>query len=252
MATDMILAMTGAEIAGISCLPSKIGWMACHFSPYSTGLSNRPLRLPPDSILILNDITPPHGHDKQLIAAQLQECAEQFQCRGILLDFQRPDCAETAELSAFLHQTLPCPVAVSEYYGAKLDCPIFLAPLPHHISLQEYIFPWKNREIWLELALDAEEIRLTEAGASIVPLPCLPQINGFSEEALHCHYRAELSEDSAVFSLWRTRDDIGALLQEADSLGIITAVGLYQEFRQTQKPPVDTTGGLEQKQKRDV
>lgn len=252
MATDMFLAMTGAEIAGSSCLPSKIGWMACHFSPYATGLSNRPKQLPTDSLLILNDMTPPHGHDSQVITAQLWECIEQFRCRGVLLDFQRPDCAETEKLATHLVNTLPCPVAVSEAYGKDLDCPIFLSPLPHHISLEEHISPWNNREIWLDLAMDAEEILLTETGAAITPLHHISEINGHRDASLHCHYRTELSEDTARFTLWRTQEDIDTLLEEAESLNIAMTVGLYQEFRRMQKPPVDTTGGLEQKQKRDV
>ena len=48
------LAMTAAEL-GAAPLPSHPAWMACHFSPYSTGLTNLPPKLPQDSLLILND-----------------------------------------------------------------------------------------------------------------------------------------------------------------------------------------------------
>ena len=36
------LAMTAAEIRANPDISSPIGWMACHFSPYGTGLSNLP------------------------------------------------------------------------------------------------------------------------------------------------------------------------------------------------------------------
>ena len=47
MAIRPFLAMTAAEIRGTETLPPKTAWMACHFSPYSTGLSNLPKDLPP-------------------------------------------------------------------------------------------------------------------------------------------------------------------------------------------------------------
>ena len=72
MAIRPFLAMTAAEIRGTETLPPKTAWMACHFSPYSTGLSNLPKALPPGSMVILDDITPIHGHDSETIAALLE------------------------------------------------------------------------------------------------------------------------------------------------------------------------------------
>ena len=46
------------------------------FFPYSTGLSNLPKALPPGSMVILDDITPIHGHDAEAIAAQLRPLVE--------------------------------------------------------------------------------------------------------------------------------------------------------------------------------
>lgn len=231
MATDMFLAMTAAEAGKCAVLPPAIGWMACHFSPYSTGLSNLPKALPAGSLLILNDRTPIHAHDRQIIAAQLSDCAERLRCFALLLDFQRPGCGETAELTAFLAETLPFPVAVSAQYAQNLTCPVFLPPLPHHMTLEEYIAPWQGRQIWLEAALDSEVITLTESGAQIDPLlPGAVFEGGHREESLHCHYCIEVSDAEAKFTLWRTRDDLDALLAEAQGLGITTAVGLYQEL----------------------
>ena len=231
MAIQSFLAMTAAEIHGSSALPKKIGWMACHFSPYSVGLSNRPKRLPAGSLLIVNDITPIHGHDPEVVAAQLLEVLEALGCCAVLLDFQRPDSLETVQMAAFLADALPCPVAVSDLYAGSLSCPVFLSSLPHHVPLKEHIAPWQGREVWLEPAMDAEEILINENGATASPLTHFHENRGHIDEALHCHYRVELSEKCARFTLWRTEEDIDHLLEEAEALGITTAVGLYQEFR---------------------
>lgn len=231
MATDIFLAMTAAEIGRCTDLPPAIGWMACHFSPYSTGLSNLPKNLPAGSLLILNDRTPIHAHDREVIAAQLSDCAERLQSRALLLDFQRPGCAETAELTAFLAETLPFPVAVAVPYAENLTCPILLPPLPHHITLEEHIAPWQGRQIWLEAALDSEVITLTESGADIAPLPPGEAFeDGHWDETLLCHYHIDVSDQCARFTLWRTGEDLDKILLEATDLGISTVVGLYQEL----------------------
>lgn len=230
MAIRPFLAMTAAEIHNTPQIPDRIGWMACHFSPYSLGLANRPKALPAGSLLILNDVIPVCGHEPEVVAAQLLEGVDAFSCFGVLLDFQRPHSLETERMAAFLSEALPCPLAVSEPYAGNLTCPVFLSPLPLHLPLKEYTAPWKGREIWLELAMDAEEIHLTEAGAAVTPLPCTINETGHQDNTLHCHYRIELTEDAARFTLWRTKEDIDSLLEEAKGLGITAAVGLYQEF----------------------
>ena len=88
MALPLYLALTAAEFQNCSSLPEHAAWMACHYSPYGLGLSNIPKDLPQGSMLILNDRTPPCRHDPELIARQLGEIAERFQCGGVLLDFQ--------------------------------------------------------------------------------------------------------------------------------------------------------------------
>ena len=243
MATDTFLAMTAAEIEGITTIPPRIGWMACQFSPWSQGLSNLPNRLPEGALLILNDFSPMDGHNPSVIGAQLRECIERFSCMGLLLDLQRPEAAETAALAEFLVEALPCPVAVSEPYARGLDCPVFLPPVAHHVSLTDHLVPWKGREIWLDLAADAEEIRLTPKGAVVEPLSTGTRFEGGHwEEKLHCHYRIELFENEARFTLWRSREDLEALLEEAKALGVTTAVGLWQELEgvgDARIPPVE-------------
>lgn len=231
MAIETYLAMTAAEIGFFSSLPQNLCWMACHFSPYGTGLTNLPRSLPKDSFLILNDRTPMWGHDPGIIAAQLQERVEGLRCRGVLLDFQRPDISETAALAKHLTEVLPCPVGVSESYAKGLDCPVFLPPVPVDISVEEYLTAWKNREIWLETALEGKEITLTPEGAASTPLPhTAPPEGCHRDEKLHCHYRITLREEIAQFSLHRTREDVQYLLEDAEKFGVTLAVGLWQEF----------------------
>lgn len=231
MAIAPFLAMTAAEMRNISTFPQKTAWMACHFSPYGTGLSNLPKELPPGSLLMVDDITPPHGHDPVLIAEQLSGCAEALQCCGVLLDFQRQACAETKAITKQLAATLPCSVLVSAAYADDLDCPVFLPPVPPSILLEKYILPWKGRMIWLELGLDGEILTLTEEGCEGFPLPC-PDFGaeGFSDDMLHCHYTIESTKKSASFTLWRTMNDLEELLAEAETLDVSGSVGLYQEL----------------------
>lgn len=232
MAIRRYFAMTAAEIRANDHLPPELAWMACHFSPYGTGLSNLPKALPPNSLLILNDRTPIHGHDAARIARQLGERMDALKCRGLLLDLQRPGEEETAALVKHLAEALPCPMAVSEPYAEGLHCPVFLPPVPPDVSLGAYLSPWRGREIWLELALDGAVLTLAEEGASTAPLPPAEHPEaGHQEEALHCHYHIDISDADVKFTLWRTGEDLENLWEEAQALGVTTGVGLYQELQ---------------------
>ena len=231
MAIMPFLAMTAAEMRTFSPLPPKTAWMACHFSPYGLGLSNLPRDLPPGSVLLVDDITPPHGHDPVCIAEQLTYVVEEFQCGSVLLDFQRDPSEETRAIAAHLASALPCPTAVSERYAGNLDCPVFLSPVPLSVTLHDHLAPWKDREVWLELSLAGERLTLTESGCDALSLPCPnPDAAGLEEETLHCHYSIAATEKSASFTLWRTVEDLNTLLTEAEELGVAGAVGLYQEL----------------------
>lgn len=230
MAIRPFLAMTAAEIRNCGTIPEQICWMACHFSPYGLGLSNLPASLPPGSLLMLDDITPIHGHSPEVIAVQLIRCVRMLQCSGVLLDFQRPCVMETKNLAMHLSQALPCPVAVSQLYAEDFDGPVFLSAPECHVPLQEHLKPWQGREIWLEGSMCGETITVSAEGTQVTPLPFCEETEGFAEQTLHCHYRASIRDDRAEFTLWRTREDLDALLEEAASLGIPTAVGLYQEL----------------------
>ena len=233
MAIPLFLAMTGAEFQSCETLPEHLAWMACHFSPYGTGLSNLPPALPSGSLLIFNDRIPICGHHPEEIGQQLQQVVEAHRCNGVVLDFQRRGIPETAQLAAYLTKSLHCPVAVSDHYAEDLECPVFLSPCPHHIPLSEYILPWKGRKLWLDLAVNAESITLTKTGSQILPLPLgdLPE-GGHTDRLLHCHYAIHSSEDVVRFTLWRTPEDMEALSGDAENLGIENVLALFCETRQ--------------------
>lgn len=230
MSLPLYLAMTAAEYKLCPQLPPHPAWMACHFSPYSTGLSNFPPNLPPGAMLILNDRTPIAGHDASLIANQLSELAMQQQISNLLLDFQRPDNPETAHLVDVLDGIISCPMGVSELYAKNKNFPVFLPPPPPNISLENYLIPWTGREIWLDCALDRLCITVTETGATYTQQIFSSQNPLHYDETLLCHYQIETDDHSARFLLHRTLDDLLKLLDHAERLGVTKAVGLYQEL----------------------
>lgn len=231
MAIPLYLAMTAAEFQADIPLPDAMAWMACHFSPYGTGLSNRPTSLPPGAMLIVNDRTPIHGHSPEVICNQLQELVSEFHLEKILLDFQRPRSQETQTLVDILTSQLPCAVAVSEAYVGEGNYPVFLSPPSLHVPLKGYLAPWGGREIWLEAATMCASYTITEKGCRIFtefPVDCdtLPH----QDTELHCRYRLDIQRDTACFLLQRCKENVSAQLQEAEELGVTTAVGLYQEL----------------------
>ena len=226
MAITAYLAMTAAEVRNPSSIPEKIAWMACHFSPYSTGISNLPENLPEGSMLILNDVTPIHGHDPERIAKQLTKSIKDNKCMGLLLDFQREGYPELEALAKYLNNALPCPVA---YFGEH-NGPVFLPPVPCHVPIEEYITKWKNREIWLEVALDRKAILLTESGSRECTPPLTRTACQHRDSRLHCSYDITVQPGQVLFSMQRTVDDLQDLLSEAEELGVQKAFGLYQEL----------------------
>jgi len=230
MALPLYLAMTAAEMQENTALPSIFAYMACHFSPYGTGLCNLPAWLPEGSMLILNDRTPICGHDPDLICDQLIGLTEAWHCSRLLLDFQRPDCEETAMLTGKIVAALPCPVGLSAAYAENFSCAVFLPPVPLDIPLQRYLAPWQGREIWLEAALDGLQLTLTAQGCKSDGIPYPALSGGFSDMRLHCHYQIRTDADRSEFMLYRNREDLDALLDEAEQLGVAASIGLWQEL----------------------
>lgn len=227
MKIPQYLAMTAAQFLSVAEKPPHCAWMSCHFSPWGKDLSNLPASLPPDSILILDDQFPPNGHDPERIGLQLTECMQRMNCCGLLLDFQRPGCRETAAIAERL-AAFPFPVCVSDLYAEPLDVPVFAPACPVDRTLAEHLRPWQGREIWMETAQECWEFRINSEGCRILPgyLGHFPH----RDARLHCRYRLELLEDAARFTLCRTQEDVTSLLTEAASLGVTCAVGMYQEL----------------------
>lgn len=226
------LALTAAEISSFSSIDFPFAYMACHFSPYTEGLSNIPETLPAGGILILNDRLPCQGHSADLVAGQLIDTVDRLGCESVLLDFQRPPEPESEAMAARITSALSCPVAVTEGFAKKLDCPVFLSPAPLHLPLADHLAPWRVREIWLEAALCQEEVLITEKGMtrnSIFPTERLD--GGFYNEDLRCCYRTEVSEDCIRFTLFDTPESLKKKLEFAASLGVARAVGLWQELQ---------------------
>ena len=229
MGISHYLAMTAEEISTAEVLPQWLSYMACHFSPYGTGLTGRPKVLPPNAMLILNDRIPYCGHDQSWIAEQLEQWAQQLQCSCVLLDFQRDDTPK--DLGVFLAQTISCPTAVAADFATGTDCSVFLPPVPPDVSPEKYLKPWTGREIWLETTPEVLQITVDSNGTRKVSLP-LHEFTplSFEDKALCCHYRTEVFPDQAVFTLQRTKEDLMHLLEEAASLGVTKAVSLYQQI----------------------
>ena len=228
MVLPLYLAQTAAEMAG-NPLSQNMAYMACHFAPGGKGLSNLPEELPSGAMLILDDSTPMDSHDPELIVEQLSEIITLHHCEALLLDFQRREIPGQQKLAELLAGALPCPVGVSELYAGDLPCPVFLSPVPPDRPLGTHLAPWQGRELWLEAALDGITLTLTESGCTASALPDTPE-DGLTDEKLHCRYTIETSEDAAVFHLWRTREDLAALLAEAQTAGVTKAIGLWQEL----------------------
>ena len=154
-------------------------------------------------MLIVNDHIPPQRHDPEKIADQLALMQRQLGFDALLLDFQRPDLPENTAVAKAITATLSCPVGITPFYADNLPCSVFLPPPPLHQPLAEYLTPWQGREIWLEGALDALQITVTEAGSQFTPLSPTPVIEkGFDENTLHCRYSVKTEKDKG----WQSWD----------------------------------------------
>lgn len=233
MTFPLYTALTAGEFSNIKALPERPGWMACHFSSYGTDLTNLPRWLPPNAMLIVNDRTPVCGHDAGLIKDQILQLIESFSVSRILLDFQRADSPEAADIVNALVENLPCPVGVTEIYAEGLNCPVFVT-LPIHTPLSCAISRWEGRKLWLEAALDAETITVTPTGSRFTFLPKVYPPEACHHDAnLHCHYQISVTPQQAEFTLFRTPEDLVQLLESAKTQNFACAVGLYQELQNT-------------------
>ena len=231
MALPLYLAMTDSEMSSIDVFPANFAYMACHFSPYSQGISNAPDYLPGEAILILNDNFPCQGHSPSLVAHQIKEVLTQFQCESLLMDFQRPPETESEHIVQALLSELPFPVALPPAYARDWNSPVFLPPCPLHMPLEDYLEPWKGRDIWIEAALCQETVTITKDGSLFTPqFPPEGLEGGFYDDGLCCQYTIQTTQDQITFTLFDTRESLQRKLKKAHSLGVTRAVGLYQEL----------------------
>lgn len=229
MAIPWYLAMTPGEISVCPQLPKHIAWMSCHFSASASGISNIPEELPKGAMLILDDSTPFNGHDPSVVTQKLLQVVEQLGIQRVLLDFQRPDVP--ISLVEMLVAALPCSVGVSSPYAQAVNCPVFLPPLPLHLTLEEYLTPYTNREIWLDLAPGCGELHILPQGNRYLPMAANAFAPGaFRDDTLRCRYATSVTEDGVVFSLCRSQEELPLLLEDAEKAGVTLAVGLYQEL----------------------
>ena len=229
MSMPLYLAMTAAEISRKEQLPQHLAYMACHFSPYSTGLSNMPNQLPKNTMVILNDRIPVCGQDPDTVACQLAQLCEETEADSILLDLQRPFDDHTEKIVRAILDTAVCPVGVSEIYAYNLDTPVFISVPPLNQTFTQHAKRWEGREIWLEAALEQATYAITETdcrpvySTSTAPLSC---------PSLFCHYGFREEADQVILSLERTREDLLALIDESP---VTKTIGLYQQLGNMQK-----------------
>lgn len=227
MFSRVFLAVTAKELETVH--PKRTAYMACHFSAGGSGLSNMPQALPKGSILLLDDSMPVQGHDPETVAQQLKELADKFSVRAVLLDFQRPPTDESRKMVSVILQNCGYAAAVTPAYTEKGSA-VFLPPPPPNKPLAEHLKPWKNG-VFLELYSEGLEITVTKDDSRlsyISPTSPLP----LADTRLHCHYGVTVFPGKAVFTLSRSQEDLAELAREAEELGVIATVGLYQELQQ--------------------
>ena len=232
MAIRRYLAMTASEIADFPEIPEHTAYMFCPFFPEPEEAS----AIQADGcLLVLTDAFPPDDSKQESLIRKLKT----MNAGSILLDFQRKGDRGGYGFAKRLCEAVECPVILPEIYADKLNGPVFLPPVPLHSSLDEYLAPWKGREVWLDVSREAAQITLRESGSEYAWLGSfLPPENGHWEKKLSCHYRISLEEEAAVFTLWRTESDLEALLREAGQMGVQNVIGLYQEWRGSGLPEI--------------
>ena len=230
MAIVRYLAMTGAEFCSCTQYPPHIGWLACHFSPSGTGLSNIPKAMPAGSLLIVDDSLPFADHDPKLICQQLQQTIQDLDIHAIVLDFQRCHEPLLQSLAELLQKELPCPVFAPPEYAK--NGAIFLPPCPLHTPVDFYLKPYKNRQILLDTTPFSEIINVTQNGASYHTI--LPQTfdgNDHWDQRLYCHYKIAVQGHCVSFTLQRNKEAFSEWRAYVEGLGVAAMIGLYQEWK---------------------
>ncbi len=203
--------------------------MSCHFSASGAGLSNLPDTLSTGAMLLLDDATPPEGHDPQRITQQLRAWMQRCPGTPLLLDFQRANRGETAAVTEAITAAFPrCGISLPYWPGDPH--PVFLPPVPPDQSPEAYLAPWRGHTVWLELAPEILQITVTPDGAILSPGDPPESPLPHRDPALFCHYAVTAQRDAFRFTLQRTREDLIQMCNELRALGVELGVGLYQEL----------------------
>lgn len=233
MIFPVYLAITAQEFTHFRELSSTLCYMACHFSLSGEDLSNLPISLPANTIVCIDDSTPIANHNVEVVTRQINALVETHHPCGILLDFQRPDNPRALDMIKSIISCVNCPVAVSHIYASKFQCPVFLPPLPYRLTIEEYLKPWVNREIWLELGTDMEMAIITEDAFSIEHIYDTPENHYFLDDpSLLCHYCINVKQDHIALYFQRTKTDLEQIQRAAKKLGVSKFIGLWQQLQQ--------------------
>lgn len=224
MAIPRILAMTAEEIRHTAPTPQNAAYFGCCFS--ADGSIRLPDHLPSGGGLILDDRIPIPDTDHSVLAGKLKALNPKF----VILDLQRQPNIAAEKLIRALTE-LPCPIALPPPYANGRRDPVLLPPLPPHTPVEEHLSPWLDREIWLELALDATQITVTAGGSTVASFThAISRTDPHRDSMLHCHYKITRQPDAIVFYCYRTREDVEALLRSPLPPNVTHTVALFQEF----------------------
>lgn len=233
MFLPIYLATTAQEFTQFKDIPSTLCYLACHFSASGVGLSNFPVTLPAGSILCIDDSTPIANHKAKIITQQIEELIKAFNPCGILLDFQRPDNPNAPQIIESILDCATCDVAVSHIYAKEYSCPVFLPPLPFRMTVKEYLKPWAEREIWLEIGNDKEIAIVTENSFGAERVYNIPKSKmQFRDPSLLCHYCTLIKQDHIAIHFHRTAQDLQELQWKAKEHGVTKFLGLWQQLQQ--------------------
>ncbi|MBO7252480.1 MAG: hypothetical protein J6V25_07625 [Oscillospiraceae bacterium] len=231
MAMARYLAVTAAEMEENPQISAPAAILGPTFTQEPPGISSLPEHFPEGSVLMVSDLILPQPHIMNPICDALRQFVFSTGCQNLILDFQQPGKETAAALIHLLLQELPCSVIVSDLYAQELSCPVFLSPLPYCKKLTKHLAPWKNRDIWLDLSAQPEIVTLHEQGINTcIPEQFRQRMPCHEDAALFCHYTIAKTENSAEFTMWRTKADLEHLLTEAENCGIKAAVALFQEW----------------------
>lgn len=222
-------AITQEEIQTLSTLPPHYAWMSCHFDPIGNGISNLPKSLPPDSILILNDQIPYNEHNTEIMIQQLEECIQNWQLHGVLLDLERPVSEELKEIISIMVSSLPCPIACGK--NLEIEKLLSVVEMPPLLENPREYFQ-RKKGAWLELRKQKETYSIDKNGCRLQSGEELyGEISeGLKDTALCVNYRFTVNSENAGLGIWRDRHDRKKIIKYAIESGIDTIIGLYQEF----------------------